>query len=44
MGNVLYRLHKLTDAVNYLKKAVKINPDEERARRLLARITEPPEV
>jgi len=42
MGNALFRLHRIPEAIEYLKRAVELNPKEERAKTLLSRIAEPP--
>jgi len=44
MGNVCFLLHNIPEAIRYLKKALELNPEEERARNLLTRICEPPHI
>ncbi len=42
MGNVLFKMHRIGESVKYLKKALSINPAEQRALNLLEKITQPP--
>ncbi|MCK4422119.1 tetratricopeptide repeat protein [candidate division WOR-3 bacterium] len=44
MGNGYFLLHEITAAIKYLKKALELNPEEDRSKRLLSRITEVPQV
>lgn len=44
IGNVCFLLHNIPEAIKYLKKALELNPEEERARNLLTRICEPPHI
>ncbi len=44
MGDVCFLLHNIPLAIKYLKKALELNPEEERARNLLTRISEPPHI
>lgn len=44
IGNVHFLLHNIPEAIKYLKKALELNPEEERARKLLTMICEPPHI
>lgn len=44
MGNGYFLTHNIYKSIQYLKKSLELNPDEERARSLLHRISETPDV